>query len=99
MGGQWKQRRFMRPVLEKTAIASASPGSTIEQGRIVWPEPRVGWQIVCTREDVDTVDLMQAQLLDRPAQMPLMDHNGLAGTKALRRERDTPSLSDADCFS
>ena len=86
----------MGPVFEKLAIAPASPGSTIEQRRIVRPEPREGWQIVRTCEDVDAVDLMKAQLLDRPAQMALMDHDGLAGTKALCRERDTPSLSDAE---
>ena len=59
-----QQRCLVRPELEQPALALAAPGDAVEVIAVVVSQPREQRQVVRAREDVDGIDLQQAQPAD-----------------------------------
>ncbi len=76
----------MRPIFEQAADA-ATVGPGIEMGALIGAEPREERQIMGADEDVDRIDLQQAEPLDGPAQAAPFGHDvGPRVGKTLRRK-------------
>jgi hypothetical protein len=82
-----QQRRFVRPVFKESSRPARN--RRVEEFARVQAEPRIERQIVRARQDVDAVDLEQAQPIDRPAELSLIYGSGRSGSvEPLRGERD-----------
>ena len=89
MRAERQQRRLVRPELEQSALALAPPGEAIEKVAVVVAQPREQRQVMGARQDVDRIDLQQAQPIDRA--LDVAGVGGARGTRraeALRGERD-----------
>jgi hypothetical protein len=90
MQGERQERRFMGPILEKPPLPPASPGCCIDQGPVVRPEARESGQVVGSDEDIDTIDLMEGEPVDRLAPLPGRDLARPPRAEALGRKGDAP---------
>ena len=78
----------MRPIFEQSPLAFRAPGGAVEKGAVVRAEARESGQIVRAGEDVDAVDLVQAEPGDGAAQVRRRDGIRAGRTETLRGEGD-----------
>jgi hypothetical protein len=89
---------FVRPVLEEPPLATRSPGGAVEKPGFASAEPLEGPQVMRSGEDVDAVDLVQAQPRHQTVQMTSIDAPGTRRSEPLRGQLDPACLSGADPF-
>jgi hypothetical protein len=77
-----QQRRLVRPVFEQAP--GFSPSGPIQQRMGIGAQPGECGQVVCSRHDVDAVDLVQRQPLEHAPQV--------AGVYGARRTRAAEAL-------
>ena len=93
-----QQRRLVRPIFEQPPLPLRAPGGAVEQGAIIAAEAREGRQIMGAGEDVDAVDLVQAEPGDGAGEMAGGHRRRAGDAEALRGERDPPGGGEAEAF-
>ena len=78
----------MRPIFEQPPRSERPPGVGLQQLRIKNTKARIGRKIVCSRQHVDAVDLMETKPSDSTSQMVSPDNRRHGLTKTLGGKGD-----------
>lgn len=89
----------MRPIFEQAALGRRAPGGAVEQRAIIGAEARESGKIVGSGEDVDAVDLVEAEPLDGAGEMAAVRARGSGNAETLGGESDSPSGSEGDAVA
>jgi hypothetical protein len=91
-----EERGLVRPIFEQAALAFPAPGGAVDEGAVVRAQAREGREVMGAGEDVDAVDLVEAEALDGAAEVGGGDLRRPRRAEALGGEGDAAGLGEGE---